>query len=110
MFHDGAQVAGLLVDAKLALGAGAFVAVTRGTPLVFLDEGAAVNAEAHVAGVKAVQFNDDGLCERGDGNGFFDAGGDIAHAEFEGAKRGMRADVPPDFLAAVDAVELDEKV
>jgi len=38
-------------------------------------------------------------------------GGDIAHAELERAERRMRAHVPPDFFfAAVDAVELDEKV
>src|SRR6267378_6242504 len=147
MLHDGAQVAGLLKDAKLALGAGALVengvnvfdgasaaqfvddivdegeqldgkvahghfgllaeidelafdAVAGGAPLVFLDEGAAVDAKAHVAGVEAVELDDNGLGEGGDGYGFFDFGGDIAHAEFEGAERRMRADVPPDFLAA----------
>src|SRR5260370_2953341 len=157
MLHDGAQVAGLLVDAKLALGASALVengvhvfngaaaaefvhdvidkgeqldgevehghfrflaeidelafdAVARGAPLVLFDEGAAVEAEAQVAGVEAVQVDDDGLGERSDGHGFFDFGGDIAHAEFESAEGGMRADVPPDLLAAVDAVELDKKV
>src|SRR5712664_1888056 len=156
MFHDGAQVAGLLVDAKLALGAGALVengvhvldgaaaaevvdhvvdegeqldgkvahghfgllaeidelafdAVASGAPLVFFDEGAAVNAEAHVAGVEAMQLDDEGLGERGDGHSFFDFGGDIAHAELERAERRMRAHVPPDFFAAVDAVELDEE-
>src|SRR5216684_5789698 len=156
MFHDGAQVAGLLVDAKLALGAGALVengvhvldgaaaaevvdhvvdegeqldgkvahghfgllaeidelafdAVASGAPLVFFDEGAAVNAEAHVAGVEAMQLDDEGLGERGDGHSFFDFGGDIAHAELERAERRMRAHVPPDFFAAVDAVELNEE-
>src|SRR6267378_4289123 len=156
MFHDGAQIAGLLVDAKLALGAGAFVengvnvldgaaaaefvdniidkgeefdgeiahghfgffaevdefafdAVACGAPFIFFDKGAAVNAEAHIAGVKAVQFHDDSLREGGDGDGFFDFGGDVAHTELESAERGMRANVPPDFLAAVDAVELHEE-
>src|SRR6266851_4916928 len=156
MFHDGAQVAGLLVDAKLALGAGALVengvhvldgaaaaevvdhvvdegeqldgkvahghfgllaeidelafdAVASGAPLVFFDEGAAVNAEAHVAGVEAMQLDDEGLGERGNGHSFFDFGGDIAHAELERAERRMRAHVPPDFFAAVDAVELNEE-
>src|SRR5713226_10280937 len=113
MLHDGAQVASLLVDAKLALGAGAFVknsvdvfdgaaaaelvdnvvdkgeqldgkiahghlgllaeidelafdAVARGTPLVFFDERAAVDAKTHVTGVEPVQLYDDGLGERGD--------------------------------------------
>src|ERR1700730_1234384 len=85
-------------------------AVASGTPFIFFDERAAVNAKAHIAGVEAMQFYDDGLRECGDGHGFFDFGGDIAHAEFEGAERGMRTNVPPDFLAAVDTVESDEEV
>src|SRR6266849_6852382 len=156
MFHDGAQVAGLLVDAKLALGAGALVengvnvldgaaaaevvdhvvdegeqldgkiahghfgllaeidelafdAVASGAPLVFFDERTAVQAEAHISSVQAMQLDDDGLGERGDGHGFFNLSGDIAHAELEGAERWMRANVPPDLLAGVDAVELDEE-
>src|SRR5713226_178660 len=156
MLHDGAQIAGLQVDAKLALGAGALVengvhvldgaaaaevvdhvvdegeqldgkvahrhfgflaeidelafdAVASGAPLVFFDEGAAVNAKAHVGGVEAMELDDDGLCQCGDGNSLLYLGGDIAHAELKGAERGVRADVPPDFLAAVDAVELDEE-
>src|SRR5579859_28305 len=88
----------------------AFDAVTRGAPLIFLNKRSAVDAEAHVAGVQAVQLDNDGLGERGDGHGFLDFGGDIAHPEFEGAEGGMRANVPPDFFAAVDAVELDQKV
>src|SRR5580704_16599097 len=99
--YDRFEVAGFLVDAKLALGAGAFAqncvhvldgaaaaeivdniidefeqfggelahrdfrffaeidelaldAITRGTPLIFLDEGAPIQTEAHVAGVKPV--------------------------------------------------------
>src|SRR6267154_594798 len=156
MLHDGAQVAGLLVNTKLALCAGAFVengvnvldgaaaaefvddivdkgeeldceiahghfsffaevdefafdAVARGPPFVFFDECAAVDAEAHITGVKAVQLHDNGLGEGGDGDGFFDLGGDVAHTELKSAERGMGANVPPDFLAAVDAVELDEE-
>src|SRR5216684_1270972 len=156
MFHDGAQIAGLLVDAKLAFGAGALVengvhvldgaaaaevvdhvvdegeqldgkvahghfgllaeidelafdAVASGTPFIFFNEGAAVNAKAHVAGVEAMQLDDEGLGERGNGHSFFDFGGDIAHAELERAERRMRAHVPPDFFAAVDAVELNEE-
>src|SRR5713101_4976405 len=156
MFHYRAQVAGLLVDAKLALGAGAFVengvdvldgaaaaelvdnivdkgkqldgeiahghfaflaevdeftfdAVARGAPFVFFDEGAAIDAKAHITGVKAMQLHDDGLRESGDSDGFFDFGGDVAHAELESAERGMGANVPPDLFAAVDGIELHEK-
>src|SRR5260370_42543208 len=118
MLHDGAQVAGLLVDAKLALGASALVengvhvfngaaaaefvhdvidkgeqldgevahghfgflaeidelafdAVARGAPLVLFDEGAAVEAEAHVAGVEAVEVYDGGPGEGSAGPRFF---------------------------------------
>src|SRR5258706_2538620 len=157
MLHDGAQIAGLLVDAKLPLGAGAFVenrvnvfdgaaaaelvndvvdegkqldgeiahghfsflaevdelafdAVASGAPFIFFNEGAAINAKAHVARVEAMQLDDEGLGERGDGHSFFDFGGDIAHAELQRAKRRMRAHVPPDFFAAVDTVELDEEI
>src|SRR5438270_5662533 len=157
VFHDSAQVAGLLEDAKLALCAGAFVkdgvnifdgaaaaefvhnivdkreefdgeiahgnfaflaevdelafnAVTRGAPFVFFNEGAAIDAKTHVAGVKTVQLDDDGLGEGGDGDGFFHFGGDVAHAELESAERGMRANVPPDFFAAVDGIKLHEEV
>src|SRR4051812_5279762 len=39
----------------------AFDAVTRGAPFIFLDEGAAIQTEAHVAGVQAMEFHDDGL-------------------------------------------------
>src|SRR5216684_6957881 len=156
MFHYRAQVAGLLVDAKLALGAGAFVengvdvldgaaaaelvdnivdkgkqldgeiahghfaflaevdeftfdAVARGAPFVFFDEGAAIDAKAHITGVKAMQLHDDGLRESGDSDGFFDFGGHVAHAELESAERGMGANVPPDLFAAVDGIELHEK-
>src|SRR5258707_8747617 len=56
-----------------------------------------------------MQLDDEGLGERGDGHSFFDFGGDIAHAELERAERRMRAHVPPDFFAAVDAVELNEE-
>ena len=101
MPNDRFEVASLLVDAKLALGAGAFAqncvhvldgaaaaeivddvidefeqfggelahrdfrflaeidelafdAVTRGTPFIFLDKGAPIQTEAHVASVKPV--------------------------------------------------------
>src|ERR1700682_5514124 len=57
-----------------------------------------------------MQLDHDGLRERGDGYGLFDLGGDIAHAKFQRAERRMRTHVPPDFLAAVDAVQLDQQV
>src|SRR5271154_1714994 len=57
-----------------------------------------------------MKFDDQGLGERGDGDGFFDFGGDVTHAEFQGAERGMRANVPPDFFAGIDAIQFYEEV
>src|SRR5437763_3342987 len=84
----------------------AFDTIASCPPFVFFDQGAPIDAITHIRGVKTMEFDDDSLSERGDGNGFFDFCSDIAHAEFQRAERGMRANVPPDFLAAIDAIEL----
>src|SRR5580700_1502869 len=88
----------------------AFDAIARRTPFVLLNERAAVEAETHVPGVQAVQLDDDGLRERGNGHGLFDFRGDVAHAELQRPERRVRAHVPPDFLSGVDAVELDQEI
>src|SRR5207245_4556329 len=79
----------------------AFDAITRGAPLIFLDERAAIQTETHVAGVQAMQLNDDRLSERGDGYRFLDLGGDIAYTKLQGAERGLWADGRSDCLAFV---------
>src|SRR3989442_742834 len=85
-------------------------AVTRRAPLVFFDECAPVKAPTDVALVQAVELHNDRLGERGDRHRLFHFGGDIEHAEFEGAEGGVRAHVPPNLFAVVDAVQLDEKI
>ena len=154
---DSLKIAGLLIDAQLALGAGAVFqngmdifdrtaaaeivhdiidkiekleselahgnfglfaevdeftldAVAGSAPFVFFNQGAAVETVALVAFVKAVELHDDGLRESGDRDSFFDFGGDVEHTEFESAEHGVRADVPPDFFAVVDAIQLDEEI
>src|SRR5882724_6067772 len=57
-----------------------------------------------------MQFNHKSLRQRSDGHGFFDFGSDIAHPEFQRAKRRMRADVPPDFLAGIDTIETYQQI
>jgi len=88
----------------------AIEAVAGGAPLIFHDEGAAVEAEALVVGVELIEFGDGGLEEGGDGNGFVEAHGEVHDAELEGGEVGVWADVPPDFLGVVDAVGFDEEV
>src|SRR6202790_461649 len=85
-------------------------AVARGAPFIFFDQRAAVQPEAHVSGVQAVQFDDDRLRERGNGHRFFHFGGHIAHAKLQRSKRGVRPNVPPDFLSSVDAIQLTQRV
>src|SRR5579872_3052836 len=73
-------------------------AVTGGAPLVFFDQGAAVETVALIALVEAVQLYDDGLRERCDGHSLFNLGSDIEHAELESTEHGVRPNVPPDFF------------
>src|SRR5262245_45841457 len=82
----------------------------RGAPLVFLDERAVVAPEAEVPFPQAKELDDDGLRERGDGDRGARSGRHIADAEFQRAEHRMRAQIPPDLLAVVDAVQLDEEL
>ena len=85
-------------------------AVPRGAPLIFHDKRTAVEAEALIVAVELVELGDQGLDERGDGDGFFEAHGKIHDAELESGEVRMGTDIPPDFLGAIDAVGLDEEV
>ncbi len=51
-----------------------------------------------------------GLRHCRDGDRVLDPRGHVAHAELQRAKRRVRPDVPPDPLAVVDAVEVDQQV
>ena len=85
-------------------------APARGAPLVLFDQRAAIQAEAHVLRVELVQLHDDGLRHGGDRNGVLDPRRHVADAELQRAERRMRPDVPPDLLAVVDAVQVDQQV
>src|SRR5438105_1888097 len=79
----------------------------RGAPFVLLDERAVVAAEAEVPLAEPVQLHDDRLRERRDRNRRARRRRHVANAELERAEGGMRAQIPPDLLGVVDAVELD---
>src|SRR5947209_644259 len=84
--------------------------ITRGTPFIFFDKRTPVYAVAHVAGVKAMQLDHDGLSQRRDSHRLLYLGSDITHPEFQRAKRRVRTNIPPDFLAAINAVELHQQI
>src|ERR1700722_59450 len=157
MSYDRPQIAGLLIDAQLALGARAvfengvnvfdgaaasqivddiidefkeferkfahgnfglfteidqlsFDAVAGGAPFIFFDQSTAVETITLISLVEGVQLHDNGLRERRDGYGLFDLGGHVKHAEFKSAKRGVRANVPPDFFPIIDAIQFHQKI
>ena len=60
--------------------------------------------------MQLVELGDDGLAQRGDGDGLFQAHRHVADAELERREMRMRADVPPDLLRVVDAVGADQQV
>ena len=84
-------------------------AVADGAEFVFGDQRAGVVAEVLVGFVQAVEVRGSGLDERGDGDGFFGAKGNVAGADFDGVEEGMGADVPPDFFGVVDAAGADQQ-
>ncbi len=88
----------------------AFDAVASRAPLVLFDEGAAIQSPAHVALVEAMKLDDDGLAESGDGDGFIHFCANVEQAELKSAEGRVGTDVPPDFFAVIDAIELDEEV
>src|SRR5882762_5795956 len=85
-------------------------APARGAPLVFFDQGAVIAAEPQVALAKAVQLHDDRLRQGGDGDRGARRRRHVADAELQRAEDRMRPEVPPDFLAVVDAAQLDERL
>ena len=53
------------------------------------------------------QFGDQGLAKRRQGNGVLRAR-HVADAELDSLKEWMRANIPPDFFAVIDAARLDQ--
>ena len=66
-----------------------------------LGQGAVVGA--------SVAPGHEGLGEPGERHGFADGRGRIAHAEFDGAEIGVRADVPPDLTDRLDALRVEQR-
>src|SRR3954454_6208862 len=82
----------------------------RSAPLVLFDQRPVVAAEPEIARPQPVQLDDDRLRERRDGDRRARRRRHVADPELQRAERRMRPQVPPDLLAVVDAVELDERV
>ena len=53
---------------------------------------------------------DEALNQRGDGQRVVQFGGHVAHANLDGSKSVMRADVPPDFADRVDELSADQVI
>src|SRR5712691_5587971 len=57
-----------------------------------------------------MQFDDDRLDQRGDGDRFLNSRGNVTDAELQGSEGGVRTNIPPDFLSVVDAMEIHEQL
>src|ERR1039458_7595010 len=84
--------------------------VTRGAKLVLHDERTAIDPIALIGCMQLVQHGHGRLDQRCNSHGFVEPHGNVAYPYLEGVKEWMRADVPPDFLAVIDAMGLDQKV
>lgn len=85
------------------------VPVPRRAPLVFHQQGAAVDAPALILGVQAVELDHRRLDERRDRDCLLYAQRDVADPHFERVEHRVRPDVPPDLLGVVDRSSLDEQ-
>src|SRR4051812_37656433 len=79
-----------------------------GAPLVLFDQRAMIAAEPEIAFAEPIQLDDDRLRERGDGDRRARGGRHVADTELERPESRLRPQIPPDLLAVVDAVQLDE--
>src|SRR6185312_9434368 len=85
-------------------------AVARCAELILHDQCAPVYPIALVGCMKLVQHRHGGLNEGSDGERFVELHGDIADANFQSIEERMRPDIPPNLLAIVDAMRLDQQV
>ena len=81
----------------------ALKAVPDGAPLVLVDQVGLVLAEPLVLPAELEQLGADRLDQGGQAEGFVHPGGGIADPELDGGVEDVRAQVPPDLLAVVDA-------
>src|SRR6267142_3406089 len=85
-------------------------AAAHRAPLVLLDELRRVLAEANVALAQHEELCADRLDQRGDAEGLLDLCGRVADPELDRRVEGVRAQVPPDLLAVVDALRAYEEL
>src|SRR6266498_2920744 len=76
-------------------------------PLVLEDQRAAVTPPAQVLDTQFVELHADRLDQRRDRYRLVHAHRNVADAELDRLEEGVRAEIPPDLLAVVDAVRLD---
>src|SRR6185295_20157892 len=77
-------------------------------PLVLEDQGAPVFPPPEILLAQLEELHADRLDERRDRHGLVHPHGNVADAELDRVEEGVRPQVPPDLLAVVDAVGLDE--
>src|SRR5205085_2779055 len=81
--------------------------VTHGAPFVFLNQHPAIQTKAKISIHELVEFGDNSLKQRGDGDSIVNACRNVADAKLQSWEKRMRAAVPPDLFAVVDATGLD---
>ena len=114
VIHKLQELANQIADGHLFLFAKidqlAFQPVTHGAPFVFLNQRATVKPKAKILVDERIQFCDDCLKQRGDGDRVVNASGDIADAKFQRRKIWMRPDVPPYLFPVIDTAGLNQQI
>src|SRR5205807_2372927 len=85
-------------------------AIADSSPLVLGDQSRHVLAKTEVARAELEQLGADGLHQGCEADRLLEPGRHVAHAELEGWKARVGAEVPPDLLAVVDRAGLDQEL
>jgi len=85
-------------------------AIARRPPFVLVEQQPAIEAKAQVLLDQPVELGHHRLDQRGERDGLVDPHRHVADAELERVEVRVHADVPPDHLAVVDAVGLDQQL
>src|SRR5205814_9570920 len=81
--------------------------ITHGAPFDFLNQHPAIQTKAKISIHEQVECGDNSLKQRGNGDGIVNARRNVADAKLQSWEERMRATVPPDLFAVVDAARLD---
>src|SRR4030095_10726940 len=84
--------------------------ITNGAPLVFLNQHTSIQSEPKVLVDKRIQLRDNRLEKSSNGKRIVDARGNVTNAELQRWEKRMRANVPPDLFAVVDATRLHKEI